>query len=54
MIVGMLELGLRQPRSHLLALREPAQRDRLRLDRYDEQDFVELYAAMKADGLWLL
>jgi len=33
---------------------KPEQRDRLRLDRYDEQDFVELYAAMKADGLWLL
>ena len=33
---------------------KPVQRDRLRLDRYDQQDFVELYAAMKADGLWLL
>ncbi len=33
---------------------KPEQRDRLRLDRYDAQDFVELHAAMKADGLWLL
>ena len=33
---------------------KPEQRDRLRLDRYDEQDFVELVTAMKADGLWLL
>ena len=33
---------------------KPVQRDRLRLDRYDKQDFDELVAAMKADGLWLL
>lgn len=33
---------------------KPAQRDRLRLDRYDEQDFSELVGAMKADGLWFL
>ena len=33
---------------------KPTQRDRLRLDRYDEQDFTELVAAMKADGLWVL
>ena len=31
-----------------------SQRDRLRLDRYDAQDFEELESAMKADGLWLL
>ena len=33
---------------------KPAQRDRLNLDRYDAQDFAELTAAMKADGLWFL
>ena len=33
---------------------KPAQRDRLRLDRYDAQDFEEMVTAMKADGLWLL
>jgi len=33
---------------------KPAQRDRLRLDRYDEQDFVELVSAMKENGLWFL
>jgi len=30
------------------------QRDRLRLDRYDEKDFTDLVMAMKADGLWFL
>lgn len=29
-------------------------RDRLRLDRYDEQDFTELVSSMKADGSWFL
>ena len=33
---------------------KPVQRDRLRLNRYDMQDFDEIVAAMKADGLWLL
>jgi hypothetical protein len=33
---------------------KPAQRDRLRLDRYDAQDFDEIVQAMKADGLWFL
>ena len=33
---------------------KPAQRDRLRLDRYDAQDFDEMVAAMKAQQLWFL
>ena len=33
---------------------KPEQRDRLNLNRYDEQDFVELVTAMKADGLWFV
>ena len=33
---------------------KPVQRDRLKLDRYDEQDFVEMTTAMKRDGLWFL
>ena len=33
---------------------KPSQRDRLRLDRYDEQDFTELETAMRADKLWFL
>jgi len=33
---------------------KPAQRDRLNLDRYDAQDFDEITAAMKSDGLWFL
>jgi len=33
---------------------KPSQRDRLRLDRYDAQDFTELVAAMKESGLWFL
>ena len=33
---------------------KPVQRDRLKLDRYDEQDFVEVTTAMKRDGLWFL
>ena len=33
---------------------KPVQRDRLRLDRYDEQDFTEIVTAMKADALWFL
>jgi len=33
---------------------KPVQRDRLRLDRYDAQDFEELVAAMKMNGLWYL
>lgn len=33
---------------------KPAQRDRLKLDRYDKQDFDELRVAMQADGLWFL
>lgn len=32
---------------------KPAQRDRLRLDRYDAQDFAEIVSAMKAEGLWV-
>ena len=28
--------------------------DRLRLDRYDAQDFTELVGAMRLDGLWFL
>jgi len=33
---------------------KPSQRDRLRLDRYDQQDFEELVASMKANKLWML
>jgi len=33
---------------------KPEQRDRLNLNRYDAQDFVEMVAAMRADGLWFL
>ena len=33
---------------------KPTQRDRLRLDRYDEQDFSEVVAAMKAERVWFL
>lgn len=43
-----------RPPSLLARSSKPAQRDRLRLDRYDEQDFVELEKAMRADRLWFL
>ena len=33
---------------------DPKRSHRLRLDRYDERDFDNLVAAMKAQGLWLL
>ena len=33
---------------------KPEQRDRLALNRYDEQDFTEVVSVMKADGLWFL
>ena len=42
------------PRPLISRSPKPAQRDRLRLDRYDRQDFEELEQAMKADGLWFL
>ena len=44
-----------RPSSVLVArAAKPKQRDRLRLNRYDEQDFTELVAAMKAEKLWFL
>lgn len=44
-----------QPRPTSLIARspKPSQRDRLRLDRYDSQDFEELKAAMVSDRLWI-
>ena len=33
---------------------DPKRSHRLRLDRYDEQDFDDLRAAMIKEGLWLL
>jgi len=44
----------RPPGVMLTRSAKPTQRDRLRLDRYDEQDFTELVAAMRADGIWFL
>ena len=34
--------------------KDPARSHRLRLDRYDEQDFSELKQAMMEDNLWVL
>ena len=44
----------RPPGVMLTRSAKPTQRDRLRLDRYDEQDFTELVAAMRADRIWFL
>ncbi len=43
-----------RPVSLIAKAAKPIGRDRLKLDRYDEQDFSELVAAMRADGLWFL
>lgn len=43
-----------RPKGLIARSSKPSQRDRLRLDRYDAQDFEEMVAAMKADGLWFL
>ena len=40
--------------SHFMRPPKPSQRDRLNLNRYDEQDFQEVVAGLKDEGAWLL
>ena len=47
-----LIISFRDLRNGIRATRGPV-RHRIRLDRYDEQDFDELVANMKRDGLWV-
>lgn len=53
-LFGALEQPSGSLESLLFRPPKPAQRDRLNLNRYDEQDFQEVVSGLKAGGAWFL